>query len=146
MFLSTVDYTTSPRQINICEADKDIYVNDGYILTPNYPSSYPDSLYCKARIRRKELKNDRIEIYLIKLSTEKTSIVTANPTDYLEINNENPLFGNLEYEIVFNETKDVNLLFKADNLFNKGGILLYFKSNAFVNWFIINPINILFDF
>ena len=68
-------------------------------------------------------------MYLIKLTTEKPSLLTGNPTDYLEINLRKKYFGNEEFQIIYNDTQDVDLVFKADNLFNKGGFLIYFKSN-----------------
>ena len=90
--------------------------------------SYSGRLYCTIKIAKKEL-TQRIELYLIKLRTEKESLLTGNPTDYLDVNARSKYFGDKhDFQIIYNDTQDVDLLFKADNFFNKGGFLLYFKS------------------
>jgi hypothetical protein len=122
-----VDYASGSRIIDICSKHKEIQgVNDGYIISPGYPSSYPGRLYCSIKIIKKE--NQRIQLFLIKLTTEKSSLLTGNPTDYLEIDLRKKYFGKEEYQIIYNDTRDVDLLFKTDNFFNKGGFLIYFKS------------------
>ena len=115
--------------IDICKTPIEILATDGYIISPNYPNGYQGRLYCNVNIRRNQNRlNDRIEIYLIKLSTEKTSLLSGNPTDYLEINKRNNYFGKVEYQVIYNDTQEANLVFKTDNFFNKGGFLLYYKS------------------
>ena len=52
---------------------------------------------------------------------------TATPTDYLQINNKEKLFGEKKFMLIYNETKDAIITFRTDLFFNKKGFLLYYK-------------------
>jgi hypothetical protein len=53
------------------------------------------------------------------------------PTDYLQINSYEQLFGEKSFQVIYNETATAVIKFKSDRWFNKRGFLLYFKGNLF---------------
>lgn len=55
---------------------------------------------------------------------------TYSPTDYLQINNREILFGEKKYLIVFNESTDAIITFKTDLFFNKRGFLLFYRGKT----------------
>lgn len=69
----------------------------------------------------------RIEIFLLDLQTEEVSKRTYAPTDYLQINQREILFGEKSHLIVFNESSDAIITFKTDLWFNKRGFLLFYR-------------------
>lgn len=113
--------------LDICKANSLDGAKDGFISSPNYPKNYNGRQYCQLKIKTDTVRNDRLEIYLIDLHLEKPSMWTANPTDYLQINNGEKLFGEKANEVIFNETNDALLVLKTDNFFTHRGFLIYFK-------------------
>lgn len=75
----------------------------------------------------------RIEIFLIDLQTEEVSKRTYSPTDYLQINNREILFGEKQHLTIFNESSDAIITFKTDLFFNKRGFLLFYRGNYKLN-------------
>jgi hypothetical protein len=73
----------------------------------------------------------RIEIYLLDMDLETTSKRTNKPTDFLQINSGEFLYGYRKYTIVYNGTNDALITFRTDTFFNKRGFLLYFKGNKY---------------
>ncbi len=113
---------------NICNQDMlNYYPNEAFITSPNYPSAYSRRSYCQLKIKLNPFRHERLELYLIDLHMEKASLLTANPTDYLELNGLNKYFGDRGYELLINTTSDISLTFKTDNFFNKRGFLVYFR-------------------
>lgn len=102
----------------------------GFIHSPNYPNSYDSTSYCQLTLKR-PVQTDRIEIFLIDLQTEEVSKRTYSPTDYLQINNREILFGEKKYLIVFNESSDAIITFKTDLFFNKRGFLIFYQGRLF---------------
>jgi hypothetical protein len=113
---------------NICQTGSiDTHQNEGFIVSPNYPDPYPRRNYCQLKIKFNSLTTDRLEVYLLDLQIEKPSFWSANPTDYLQVNNERKYFGDHKYELLTNDTTDVFLAFKSDTFFTKRGFLIYFR-------------------
>jgi hypothetical protein len=110
---------------DVCKQDQLENIDQGFLISPNYPNNYNGRRYCPFKIKANE--NRRLEMYLIDMELEKKSLLTANPTDYLEINNNGKLFNKHSYEVIYNETSDALVLFKTDNFFTKRGFLIYFK-------------------
>ena len=70
----------------------------------------------------------RLEIFLIHLELESLSKRTANPTDFLQINNKEKYFGEKNFIRLYNESNDAVIVFKSDIWFNKQGFFLYFNA------------------
>lgn len=130
-----VNYECIPNELNaqnslpnfdVCKSNELDNIDQGYLTSPNYPKNYNGRKFCQLKIKVKQ--NKRLEMYLIDMELEKTSLITANPTDYLEINNNGKFFGDRSYEVIYNDTKDALITFKTDNFFNKRGFFVYFKS------------------
>ena len=73
---------------------------------------------------------ERLEIFLIDMELEALSKRTANPTDYLQINNKEQHFGEKRFMTLYNDTKDAVIVFKSDVFFSKKGFFVYFKSKS----------------
>ena len=116
----------SIERTNICEQRLIQHPVQGFIYSPNYPNAYNPTSYCQLTLRR-PLPTDRIEIFLIDLQTEEVSKRTYSPTDYLQINNREILFGEKQHLTIFNESSDAIITFKTDLLFNKRGFLLFYR-------------------
>lgn len=101
----------------------------GFIHSPNYPNLYESGKYCQLTIKVDE-KIERLEIFLIHLELESLSKRTANPTDYLQINNKEKYFGEKNFLRLYNESNDAVIVFKSDIWFNKKGFFLYFNAKT----------------
>jgi hypothetical protein len=101
----------------------------GFIHSPNYPNIYESGKYCQLTIKIDD-KIERLEIFLIHLELESLSKRTANPTDYLQINNKEKHFGEKNFLRLYNESNDAVIVFKSDIWFNKQGFFLYFNAKS----------------
>lgn len=99
----------------------------GFIHTPSYPNVYQSKLFCQLTIRFDETI-ERIEIFLIDMQLEGLSTTYFKPTDYLQINSNEILFGEKNYLVIYNETNTAVIKFTTDRWFNKRGFLLYFQA------------------
>jgi hypothetical protein len=115
-------------KFDICDSKRIDHPLVGFIHSPNYPSSYLSNLFCQLTLSvdRNEIKS--LEIYLIDMELETVSKRTSAPTDYLEINNSEKMFGIRVPSIVFNDSTNAVITFRTDTWFNKRGFLLYFKT------------------
>lgn len=101
----------------------------GFIHSPNYPNIYESGKYCQLTIKV-DGTIERLEIFLIHLELESLSKRTANPTDYLQINNKEKYFGEKNFLRLYNESNDAVIVFKSDIWFNKKGFFLYFNAKS----------------
>lgn len=99
----------------------------GFIHSPAYPNKYQSRQFCQLTIRADE-SIERIEIFLIDMELEGLSSTTYKPTDYLQINSNEQLFGEKSFVIIYNETISPIIKFQTDRWFNKRGFLLYFQA------------------
>lgn len=99
----------------------------GFIHTPNYPDSYDSSQFCQLTLKMNE-HIKRIEIFLIDLETEGLSKRHFSPTDYLQINNKEKIFGKKSFSLIYNDTIDATIVFRSDLFFNQKGFVLYFEA------------------
>jgi hypothetical protein len=121
---------------NICQTSLiDAHQTEGFIHSPNYPLSYPRRNYCQMKIKFNGVNNERLEVFLIDLQIEKPSLFTANPTDYLQVNNDRKYFGDYKYDTLVNDTHDVFLTFKSDTFFTKRGFLIYFRGKLILLYY-----------
>lgn len=70
----------------------------------------------------------RIEIFLIDMETEGLSKRHFGPTDYLQINNKEKIYGKKSFLLIYNDTMDATIVFKSDLFFNQKGFVLYFEA------------------
>lgn len=111
---------------NVCPGGTIDHPIHGFIHSPNYPKSHDSSKYCQLTLKLEE-HMQRLEIFLIDMELEEVSKRTFVPTDYLQINSREMLFGKKEYQLIYNDTQDAKITFRSDLFFNKRGFLLYFQ-------------------
>ena len=75
-------------------------------------------------------------MFLLDMQLESLSKRTSQPTDFLQINNREHLFGEKKHLLIFNESSDAVIKFRSDTFFNKRGFLIYFKSDFFKSLFL----------
>lgn len=61
------------------------------------------------------------------MNLEGLSTTTYKPTDYLQINSNEQLFGEKNFSVIYNESVTAVIKFRSDLWFNKPGFLLYFQ-------------------
>jgi hypothetical protein len=61
------------------------------------------------------------------MNLEGLSTTTYKPTDYLQINSNEQLFGEKNFSVIYNESVTAVITFRSDLWFNKPGFLLYFQ-------------------
>lgn len=84
-------------------------------------------------------------MFLIKLELEGLSKRKHVPTDYLQINGGEVIYGNKKNMVIFNDTENAVLKFKSDTWFNYQGFYIYFKGrglNYLINLFEIKCNNL----
>lgn len=119
----------SVPKYDICSENKLLNPQYGFIHSPNYPNSYPSTVYCQMTLHLDD-SMQRVELFLIDMETEALSLKNYEPTDYLEIDSKEKLFGKRKMQFVKNSTSDVLLKFRSDLLFSKRGFFLYFQTVA----------------
>lgn len=119
---------------DICKTQSIDHVVHGFIHSPYFPDSYSSNTYCQLSVDI-DIDTQRLEVYLIDLELEGLSKRKHVPTDFLQINTREMLFGNKKMRVVFNSTEDAVFTFKSDTWFNYRGFVLYFKGKLFSRFF-----------
>lgn len=112
---------------NICPGGVIDHPLIGFIHSPNYPDSYDSSQFCQLTLKMNE-QITRIEVFLINIETEGLSKRHFGPTDYLQINNKEKIYGKKSFSLIYNDTTDATIVFKSDLFFNQKGFVLYFEA------------------
>ncbi|RNA38254.1 hypothetical protein BpHYR1_030555 [Brachionus plicatilis] len=112
---------------NVCPGGVIDHPLIGFIHTPNYPSSYDSGQFCQLTLQMNE-QIKRIEIFLIDLETEGLSKRHFSPTDYLQINNKEKIYGKKSFILIYNDTTDATIVFRSDLFFSQKGFFLYFEA------------------
>ncbi len=122
-------YDRSIPKFDICSGKPIQHPIHGFIHSPNYPENYDSAKFCQTIIKIDQ-NSQRLEIFLIDMELEDLSKRTANPTDYLQIENGPKYFGRKQNLILFNESSDATIItFKSDQWFTKRGFFIYFNGN-----------------
>ena len=134
----TVSYECIPVEYNdksipsydICNSKSIEHPVHGYLHSPHFPNSYRSNLFCQLTVNI-DIKVQRLEVYLLDMELEGLSKRKHVPTDFLQINNREVIFGSKRMRVIFNSTEDAVFKFKSDTWFNYRGFILYFKGNDF---------------